>query len=150
MRRKEKYKDTHIRVEQDTFDAVKEIADQYDQSIAWGFRTLLDDTINIYNSHVVYVDPEQGKQVLEAIRNLQKEYEQARLQLSRIGNNVNQIAKAGNTALKEIKDHPESSDKITVTNMTDEQVSRIIGAIRDVASDLESEWRQNGAWKWQS
>lgn len=85
--------DTHIRFKRDQYDVIRDVASENHIKISALIRHAIARNLQKYLSSVKVVDRKQADELLRAINELNCGTQQVRLELKRIGTNVNQMAK---------------------------------------------------------
>lgn len=85
--------DTHIRLPQDAYDDMMELAKKYHKPFAWVVRLIVTDSLRELASYSTYVDKETGERVQLELEKLNNTQSEVKRQIRAIGYNVNQIAR---------------------------------------------------------
>ena len=88
---------THIRLEHDSYEAAKGVADEYGLSFSQVVRLALSDNLDKLAKKVKYRDVKQGEEIRSAVMDILNKVEVIETNLRRLGNNTNQIARYYNT-----------------------------------------------------
>jgi len=85
-----KLKQIKVRISEETDAMIRELAKEYNFSIAFVIRALLEDRVNDYFGTINYSDKEQSDRIEELHREILKELRLFHNNIKRIGNNYNQ------------------------------------------------------------
>lgn len=111
-----------IQVPAGELNLYRELAKENDVSCASVIRALLAGRLEKYLGVVRYVDPEQAQEIIETVNQCCIELEKTRLELNRIGVNINQLARIAWT-----EDIPEY-----------EKINGEVKCVKKIMNDYES------------
>lgn len=138
------YKEVHFRLDPDAYASLEKIAKENHLPMTAVFRACVYGTLDEYGKHTVYPDEDTAEDIHNQLGDLRTHLARMNVLVGNIASNVNQIAKASNTALLMMDDGkkvPENSF------CTDEQVQALVdmsddvqGFYHEVLSDIRSIW----------
>ena len=128
MSQKQKLVDTHIRINPGVYEGLTEVRDEFGMSLSKIVNLALTDNLNRFARKVRFADKKQAAEINSAVLDTQKSIEAIRVNLSRIGSNLNQIAK-----LEHIK------KKIAEEEARPRPIQNIIDGYRNDAIRIEKE-----------
>lgn len=108
---------THIRLCRDSYEAAKGVADEYGLSFSQVVRLALSDNLDKLARKTRYRDSEQGEQIRATVMDILNKVEAIEMNLRRLGNNTNQIARYYNTQMlleKEQNQKYSSAAKVAI------------------------------------
>lgn len=110
----QKTKETHIRFNPGVYEGLLEIREEFGISLSKIVNLALTDNLNRFARKVRFADKKQAAEINASVLETQKSIEQIRVNLSRIGSNLNQIAKLENIKKKiaEEEAHPRPIQSI--------------------------------------
>lgn len=86
--------ETHVRFKPDAYEAIKEIANENNISVANLVRMAVEMNLSKYLSSIQYIDSVQGDKISQQINILSQETVKIKNEINRIGVNINQCVKA--------------------------------------------------------
>jgi len=84
---------SHVRIDRESYDTAKQVAEEYGLSFAQIVRLALADNLDKLARSKTYIDAKQGEEIKAEIHEIFNILESITLNLSRLGNNTNQIAR---------------------------------------------------------
>ena len=93
MAKREHMESMKIQLPVGEMNLYRELATENQVSVASIVRALLNGRLQKYLGNVRFVDPKQGKEIKQLLMNVGTEMEKTRLEINRIGVNVNQLAR---------------------------------------------------------
>ena len=96
----QKAKETHIRFNPGVYEGLLEIREEFGMPLSKIVNLALTDNLNRFARKVRFADKKQAAEINTSVLETQKSIEQIRVNLSRIGSNLNQIAKLENIKKK--------------------------------------------------
>ena len=89
----QKTKETHIRFNPGVYEGLIEVREEFGMSLSKIVNLALTDNLNRFARKVRFADKKQAAEINASVLDTQKSIEAIRVNLSRIGSNLNQIAK---------------------------------------------------------
>lgn len=126
-----------IRFTQEIYEALNEISEEFDVSMATVIRLAVDNNLSKYLGEVKYIDTKQAKVINHNICTLGKELYDIKKQLNHIGRNYNQELKMKHIALKN-GGVMTADEKILDTKPIDDLLMRYEKITQELGDDL---WR---------
>lgn len=126
-----------IRFTQEIYEALNEISEEFDVSMATVIRLAVDNNLSRYLGEVKYIDTKQAKVINHNICTLGKELYDIKKQLNHIGRNYNQELKMKHIALKN-GGVMTADEKILDTKPIDDLLMRYEKITQELGDDL---WR---------
>ena len=124
----QKTKETHIRFNPGVYEGLIEVREEFGMSLSKIVNLALTDNLNRFARKVRFADKKQAAEINASVLETQKSIEQIRVNLSRIGSNLNQIAK-----LEHIK------KKIAEEEARPRPIQNIIDGYRNDAIKIEQQ-----------
>ena len=124
-----------IRFTQEIYDALSEIADEFEVSMATVIRLAVDNNLSKYLGEVKYINTEQAKVINHNIGTLGKELFDIKKQLKHIGRNYNQELRMKHIALKN-GGTMTSDEKILDTKPIDDLMTRYEKITQELGDEI--------------
>lgn len=124
-----------IRFTQEIYEALNEISEEFDVSMATVIRLAVDNNLSKYLGEVKYIDTKQAKVINHNICTLGKELYDIKKQLNHIGRNYNQELKMKHIALKN-GGVMTADEKILDTKPIDDLLMRYEKITQELGDDL--------------
>lgn len=131
-RKKPDYKEVHFRLEPDAYEYLEKIAKENHLPMTAVFRACVYGTLDKYEKHTVYPDEETAKEIHEYIGDICTHLARMNILIRNAGNNINQIAKASNTALLMMDDGKNIPENSFCTGEQVEQLLELPDDLRNV------------------
>lgn len=95
--------DTHIRFKRDEYQLIKDVAHDNNVKISPLVRHSIGRNLAKYLSSIHYLDEEQGAEIMRVLNELNTATQQVRIELKRIGINIDQQTKVIHDKKKELE-----------------------------------------------
>lgn len=96
MAKRERMESIKIQIPAGEMQIYRQLAKDYDMSIAAVFRAVTNGKLAEYLGKVRYVQPEQAKEIRQCLMDLGNNITWTRLEINRVGVNLNQVARVAN------------------------------------------------------
>lgn len=96
MAKRERMESIKIQIPAGEMQIYRQLAKEYDMSIAAVFRAVTNGKLADYLGTVRYVQPEQAKEIRQYLMDLGNNMTKTRLEINRVGTNLNQLARVAN------------------------------------------------------
>lgn len=96
MAKRERMESMKIQIPAGEMQIYRQLAKDYDMSIAAVFRAVTNGKLAEYLGKVRYVQPEQAKEIRQILMDLGNNMTKTRLEINRVGVNLNQLAQVAN------------------------------------------------------
>ena len=96
MAKRERMESMKIQIPAGEMQIYRQLAKDYDMSIAAVFRAVTNGKLAEYLGKVRYVQPEQAKEIRRCLMDLGSNITRTRLEINRVGVNLNQMARVAN------------------------------------------------------
>ena len=133
--KKQKLHETHIRIPEEAYQDMKELAERYHKPMAWVVRLIITDSLRDAASYTKYADAKTGQRVMKELTHLNNVQMSTLHQIKKIGYNVNQIA------------HESHINRQAM--MTDAQVESLNRQLDSAMEQYHDAAEQAGRFKWQ-
>lgn len=100
---KDKSEKISFRVDPDVLEVIRHVAEDNDRTVSDVIRAVIDNRLLKYLDMVVYVDPEDAKEIRQILQTASDDISAIGLELNRIGVNYNQEIKLRN----ELRKYPD-------------------------------------------
>ena len=96
MAKRERMESMKTQIPAGEMEIYRQLAKDYDMSIAAVFRAVTNGKLAEYLGKVRYVQPEQAKEIRQFLMDLGNNMTKTRLEINRVGVNLNQVARVAN------------------------------------------------------
>lgn len=96
MAKRERMESIKIQIPAGEMQIYRQLAKEYDMSIAAVFRAVTNGKLAEYLGKVRYVQPEQAREIRQILMDLGNNITWTRLEINRVGVNLNQVARVAN------------------------------------------------------
>lgn len=113
MAKRERMESIKIQIPAGEMQIYRQLAKEYNMSIAAVFRAVTNGKLAQYLGTVRYIDPEQAKEIRSILMNFGTKMDKSRLEINRIGVNLNQLTEiAWSHGIKEFETIQEARDTV--------------------------------------
>lgn len=122
-----------IRLDDQTFQAVDEVADKYRMKKSEVVRlALVDNLVRVTSQKQINISSDDREFIVARLQNVLKEMNDTKWELNKLGTNHNQLVKAVNTNKKQVPQIPELNEINRMRNELTKRLDNLLDEVNDI------------------